>query len=45
VHAGIGPNTCPNDFLAVVSNRIIKQVYGRVVYGISSKPPALIEWQ
>jgi len=37
----------PNDFLAEMSNRIINQVRGvnRVVYDISSKPPATIEWE
>jgi GMP synthase (glutamine-hydrolysing) len=37
----------PYDFLAAVSNRIINQVKGinRVVYDISSKPPATIEWE
>src|SRR5690625_2681351 len=37
----------PYDFLAEVSNRIINQVRGinRVVYDISSKPPATIEWE
>ncbi|MCC5921480.1 MAG: glutamine-hydrolyzing GMP synthase [Cyclobacteriaceae bacterium] len=37
----------PYDFLATVSNRIINQVKGinRVVYDISSKPPATIEWE
>jgi GMP synthase (glutamine-hydrolysing) len=37
----------PNDFLARVSNRIINEVRGinRVVYDISSKPPATIEWE
>lgn len=37
----------PYDFLADVSNRIINQVPGvnRVVYDISSKPPATIEWE
>ena len=37
----------PYDFLAAVSNRIINQVRGinRVVYDISSKPPATIEWE
>ena len=36
----------PNDFLKEVSNRIINKVSGinRVVYDISSKPPATIEW-
>lgn len=35
------------DFLAEVSNDIINQVRGinRVVYDISSKPPATIEWE
>lgn len=37
----------PYDFLARVSNRIINEVKGinRVVYDISSKPPATIEWE
>lgn len=37
----------PEDFLASVSNRIINEVKGinRVVYDISSKPPATIEWE
>ncbi len=37
----------PNEFLAHVSNRIINEVNGinRVVYDISSKPPATIEWE
>ena len=37
----------PHTFLAEVSNRIINQVKGinRVVYDISSKPPATIEWE
>lgn len=37
----------PYDFLAEVSNRIINEVRGinRVVYDISSKPPATIEWE
>lgn len=37
----------PYDFLAEISNRIINQVKGvnRVVYDISSKPPATIEWE
>lgn len=37
----------PYDFLAKVSNRIINKVKGvnRVVYDISSKPPATIEWE
>ena len=37
----------PYDFLAQVSNDIINNVKGinRVVYDISSKPPATIEWE
>ncbi|MGN6352263.1 MAG: glutamine-hydrolyzing GMP synthase, partial [Parafilimonas sp.] len=37
----------PYDFLAHVSNEIINGVRGinRVVYDISSKPPATIEWE
>ncbi len=37
----------PHDFLKKVSNRIINEVKGinRVVYDISSKPPATIEWE
>ncbi len=37
----------PNEFLAEVSNKIINKVKGinRVVYDISSKPPATIEWE
>lgn len=37
----------PYDFLARVSNDIINKVRGvnRVVYDISSKPPATIEWE
>jgi len=37
----------PHRFLAEVSNRIINRVKGvnRVVYDISSKPPATIEWE
>ena len=37
----------PYEFLAMVSNKIINRVKGvnRVVYDISSKPPATIEWE
>ena len=37
----------PYEFLAMVSNHIINRVKGinRVVYDISSKPPATIEWE
>lgn len=37
----------PPEILATVSNRIINEVKGvnRVVYDISSKPPATIEWE
>lgn len=37
----------PYEFLAHVSNEIINNVRGinRVVYDISSKPPATIEWE
>ena len=39
--------TFPHDVLARISNRIIREVKGinRVVYDISSKPPATIEWE
>ncbi len=37
----------PHEFLEIVSNRIINEVRGisRVVYDISGKPPATIEWE
>jgi GMP synthase (glutamine-hydrolysing) len=37
----------PYDFLSEISSKIINQVKGinRVVYDISSKPPATIEWE
>lgn len=37
----------PYEFLETVSNRIINEVHGisRVVYDISGKPPATIEWE
>ena len=37
----------PHDVLARISDRIIREVNGvnRVVYDISSKPPATIEWE
>ena len=35
------------EFMSIISNKIINQIKGvnRVVYDISSKPPATIEWK
>jgi GMP synthase (glutamine-hydrolysing) len=37
----------PHNILEQISRRIINEVYeiNRVVYDISSKPPATIEWE
>ena len=35
----------PYDLLGKVSNRIINEVINRVVYDVSGKPPATIEWE
>jgi GMP synthase (glutamine-hydrolysing) len=39
--------TLPHDLIARISNRITNEVRGinRVVYDVSSKPPATIEWE
>ena len=41
----VGPH--PKPVLSKISNRIINEIRGinRVVYDISSKPPATIEWE
>jgi len=37
----------PYDFIGLVSNRIMNEIseVARVVYDVSGKPPATIEWE
>ena len=43
----IAGGAAAREFLGTVSNRIINELRGvsRVVYDISGKPPATIEWE
>jgi hypothetical protein len=45
--AAVTGSHLPHELLGRVSNRIINEVRGinRVVYDISGKPPATIEWE